>query len=101
MPSLAKYERLSTLLLKARLPVKYAPEGYNGLLADVWLRLYQRKRVPTFVQFDEALADAYDLIRDAMPPKGKRAAAAFREALLAAKVAVDAVYQEAQRVLDV
>ncbi len=89
------YSRLGALLAAAHISSPHDPPGYNEVRRDLVLRLFKRKTVPTPPEFADALGELYRVLDDAGWPYGRWVGSPRGDALMAAKLRLDAAISEA------
>ena len=87
-------ERVGFALLAAATPPRLAP-AYNKRRGELWGRIQARRTAPTPGEFDAALRDLRDLLRDVAYPRGLRCDDADMRSLVRAARCLDAVDLEA------
>lgn len=99
LPSLAampRYKRVALAALRACMEPPFAPAGYNDACRALWLRFQTSRSVPSAEQFDVALYELYELLRDAGTPNGVFIGGDAGQALLVARRRLDALGDEAR-----
>lgn len=89
------YQRLCSLIAAAHISPPDDPPGYNEVRRGLMLRFFKRKTVPTPTEFAEATEELYRVLDDAGWPHGRWVGHAHGDALMAAKLRLDAAVSEA------
>jgi len=91
-----RYRHVALAALRACMDPAFAPEGYNDACRALWLRFQASRSVPSAGEFDAALDELYELLRDAGIPNGVFIGGDAGQALLAARRRLDALGDEAR-----
>jgi hypothetical protein len=87
------YVRLVATLGQAVVPAPFAPRGFAAARGRLVIRFFRRDTIPTADEFDAAIAELYQIVKDAAAEAGLGSPALVP--LLAAKRWLDEAYREA------
>jgi hypothetical protein len=76
-------------------PDELAPAGYNNAVAQLWLRFFRAKSVPSAKAFDSEMEELYQLLSSVAFPRGRWVGGEQGDLLMKAKLRLDAAFHEA------
>lgn len=93
----SRYNRLSAALARAYVPSTVVGNGYNGARGRLWLRFQPGSTPPTAEEFERAMVELYDMLRDAGARNGVRVGLDDWWELVVAKCRLDDALELAAR----